>query len=108
MLDWTRIEELREEVGHDAFAEVVDLFLEEVGGVLERLDPGAATIEDDLHFLKGAALNLGFAELADLCNAGEQAARRNVPPDLWALRSCYAKSHAEFFDRVVKAGFLAA
>ncbi|WP_172327722.1 Hpt domain-containing protein [Mangrovicoccus sp. HB161399] len=108
MLDWTRIEELRDEVGADAFAEVVELFLEEVGGVLDRLDPGSATLEEDLHFLKGAALNLGFAKLAGLCREGELAARAKAPPDLWALRACYAQSHADFFDRVAKAGYLAA
>ena len=35
----------------------------------EQLD--LDTIEDDLHCLKGSAMNLGFSEFSDLCNTGE-------------------------------------
>ncbi|MEL7026881.1 MAG: Hpt domain-containing protein, partial [Pseudomonadota bacterium] len=39
----------------------------------ERLTAGAnvETLETDMHFLKGAALNLGFSDFAELCKDGE-------------------------------------
>ncbi len=99
-IDWARVAELRGEVGADAFDEVVEMFLEEVEEVTERLaaapDPGR--LEMDLHFLKGSALNLGFAELASLCAALERAAGRgpDAMPDLRAVLGCYAESKSDF------------
>lgn len=76
MIDWGRISELREEIGEDGFAEVVELFLDEVEGVVMRLKttPDPATFESDLHFLKGGAWNLGFADFGALCQDGEKRA----------------------------------
>lgn len=108
MLNWARVEELREEVGPDAFGEVVELFLEEVTEALTRLDPGAASLEADLHFLKGAALNLGFDGFAGLCRGGETAVRDGRPVDIASLRASYDQSLAAFLDRGRDAGFLAA
>lgn len=74
MIDWTRVEELRDEIGADDFGEVVDLFLSEVEDRMElalsRQDSDG--LEEDLHFLKGSALNLGFNHFAQLCGEGEQ------------------------------------
>lgn len=76
MIDWDRVAELRSEIGAEDFAEVVDMFLEEADEVAEtmqaKLPPDA--VEAALHFLKGSALNLGFRELAQLCQVGEKAA----------------------------------
>ncbi len=48
----------------DDFAEVVEMFLEEADEVAGRLRGAAPTdVEAELHFLKGSALNLGFASL---------------------------------------------
>lgn len=45
----------------------------------------------DLHYLKGAALNLGFAALAQLCQDGERRPmRRDLSADLRALGQVYA------------------
>ncbi|WP_347311751.1 Hpt domain-containing protein [Defluviimonas sp. SAOS-178_SWC] len=76
MIDWARVDELRFEIGSDSFAEVVDLFLDEVEGVVMRLktQPNPARFESDLHFLKGGAWNLGFAEFGALCQDGERKA----------------------------------
>ncbi len=76
MIDWSRVEELKDEVGEEDFDEVLELFFSEVSDCLERLDPTSdvAQLEEDMHFLKGSALNLGFAEFAALCQAGESAA----------------------------------
>ncbi|WP_299349083.1 Hpt domain-containing protein [uncultured Shimia sp.] len=75
MINWERVNELREEIGAEDFAEVVELFLEEVELVIEKLreSPDYATLGEDLHFLKGSALNLGFRNFSGLCQAGETA-----------------------------------
>jgi len=74
MIQWSRVNELREEVGAEDFDEVVDLFLEEVEEVIGRLRRGSdpARLEQDLHFLKGSALSLGFSAFSDLCQNGER------------------------------------
>ncbi|MGH1355170.1 MAG: Hpt domain-containing protein [Thalassovita sp.] len=76
MIDWDRVAELREQVGVEDFEEVVDLFLEEVLEVINalRADPQESRLEADLHFLKGSALNLGFADFSEKCHAGERQA----------------------------------
>ena len=77
LIDWERISELRSDFGDDGFEEVVEIFLEEVGEAVESLgsvcaDPEA--LEEVAHFLKGSALNLGFAKLSELCAAAERLA----------------------------------
>lgn len=76
MINWSRVAELRDEIGAEDFDEVVELFLEEVEEVIERLRglTDRSSLEPDLHFLKGSALNLGFADLSDVCAAGEKMA----------------------------------
>ena len=73
MIDWNRIQNLQEEVGLDDFIEIARLFLEEVEAALSALpdmkDP--ATRSDGFHGLKGSALNLGFAQMAQLCAQAE-------------------------------------
>ena len=73
MIDWPRVKELREEVGAEDFGEVVDLFLEEVEEVISKLSENLdrAQLEQDLHFLKGSALSLGFQAFSTLCQDGE-------------------------------------
>ena len=76
MIDWTRITNLREEVGEEDFAEVVEIFIEEVSEMVQsmREAPNLETLGADLHALKGSALNLGFTTFSQLCQAGETAA----------------------------------
>lgn len=97
MIDWARIDEIRLEMGAD-FDEVVTLFLEEVGEVIDRLSSGPAGdgLAADLHFLKGAALNLGFGELARQCVRNEQLVRagQGSAVDLAALTACFHASGA--------------
>ncbi|PQO24690.1 histidine kinase [Rhodobacteraceae bacterium WD3A24] len=104
MIDWEQLHELRAEVGEDAFSDVVALFMEEVAAILVRLgradDPTA--FEDDLHLLKGTALNLGFAELATLCAEGEARAAHGVieADRVAALERCYEQSRRIFLDEI--------
>lgn len=76
MIDWARVQELKDEIGEDDFAEVAELFIAEFEDVIARLrtHPDPATYEPDLHFLKSSALNLGFSELAALCHDSERLA----------------------------------
>lgn len=99
MIDWDRAAELRDEVGAENFAEVVTLFLQEADEATERqLVPGdARSLEALLHFLKGSALNLGFSDLALLCQTGERlAAQGDTSTDMHQIKSVYAASKAAF------------
>ncbi|MGB3379572.1 MAG: Hpt domain-containing protein [Allopontixanthobacter sediminis] len=100
MIDWDHVEELRAEIGDDGFCEVVDLFLEEVELVVDRLEaaPDPATFEQDLHFLKGSAWNLGFAEFGSLCMAGEKLAGdgRAAGIDIREITRSYRASRVTF------------
>jgi histidine phosphotransfer protein HptB len=55
MIDWKRVEELKEEIGIDGFVEVVDMFLDEAEGAVRALISGLpeGEVEGQLHFLKG-------------------------------------------------------
>lgn len=66
LVDWSRVHELRAEIGDDGFAEVVTMFLDESDAAVAQAANGLTP--EALHFLKGAALNLGFADLAAACN----------------------------------------
>jgi len=102
-MDWTRLDELRTEVGADALGEVLALFLEETDDMAARLADGGdpATLAGDLHFMKGAALNLGFCALAEVCRAAEATLQADGPGavDLAAILDTYAADKAELHAR---------
>ena len=100
VIAWDRVNDLRSEIGDDDFAEVVALFLEEADEVIGRISKtaGAKALESDLHFLKGAALNLGFAQFAAFCQEGERrAASGDTAVDLAQLCASYQASKAALF-----------
>ncbi|MEZ5777262.1 MAG: Hpt domain-containing protein [Paracoccaceae bacterium] len=100
MIDWDRVTELRTEIGEEGFAEVVELFLDEVEGVVMKLHAAMSPeqIEDDLHFLKGGAWNLGFSAFGAYCEDGERKATigQAAAVDLTRVADCYFESKAEF------------
>jgi HPt (histidine-containing phosphotransfer) domain-containing protein len=100
MIDWDRVNGLRNDIGPDDFREVVELFLEEVGEIVARLRhaPDLGRLEGDLHFLKGSALNMGFAEFGELCRDGERRAAAGQPEavELGALIASYERSCEAF------------
>lgn len=100
MIDWDRVAELREDIGTESFAEVIEIFLGEVGTVIAGLSPdkSAKTLAEELHFLKGSALNIGFGRLAELCAKGEGMAVSGQPDQvpLEQIRRCYAESRSVF------------
>jgi histidine phosphotransfer protein HptB len=97
MIDWPHVDGLREDLG-DGFDELVEVFLDEVDSGIARLNPGAtpAQMASDLHFLKGAALNLGFVHFAGLCGDGEDRAGRGGGVDLAPILASLDASRVEF------------
>ncbi|WP_299983647.1 Hpt domain-containing protein [uncultured Ruegeria sp.] len=100
MIQWSRVRQLRDEVGADEFDEVVEIFLEEVQEVLIKLrnDTVRSEIEQNLHFLKGSALSLGFDSFSKLCQDGERnaAAGETDSVDLPAIFAAYDESRSLF------------
>ena len=102
MIDWDRVNELRDEIGAEDFAEVVEIFLEEVEEEITKLRSvtDKSTLESPLHFLKGSALNLGFEAFSQLCQAGETAAATGAGDtvDIAQVLKCYDASKANFLS----------
>jgi len=100
MINWPRVKELRDEVGAEDFDEVVELFLEEVEEVIERLshDVDFSQLEQDLHFLQGTALSLGFSVFSNLCQDGERKSANGQAEwvDLTAIIAGFTQSKSQF------------
>lgn len=108
MIDWARIDTLRDEVGPESFAEIAAMFLAEADTAVAGLSGGKAprALAADLHAIKGSALNLGFNELSDLCARGEAAAMAGQPEhaDLEGIRRAFASARAAFLARFPSVG----
>lgn len=104
MIDWNRVAELRGEVGAEDFGEVVELFLEEVDGMIAKItsDTSRASLEQDMHFLKGSALSLGFQEFSAMCQEGERTAAAGSADqvDISAIAAKYEASKIEFTSQL--------
>ena len=104
MIDWRRVEELREEIGADGFSEVADMFLDEAEQAVQALQSGLTEgdIAAQLHFLKGSALNLGLSELAAICQEGERraAAGDGRTIDVGQVVVVYRESRAQLVQRL--------
>mgnify|MGYP006177802983 CR=1 FL=1 len=100
MIDWKQVNRLRTDVGIDAFDEIIELFINEVEGILERLRdrPNYAEMENDMHALKGSTLNLGFQTLSELCKKGEKLSADRNPKavNLPEIDSCFQISKSKF------------
>lgn len=103
MISWARVQELKDEIGEEDFAEVAEMFLEEVDEVIARLksDPKPESYEQDLHFLKSSSLNLGFDALSKLCGTGEMlaAAGNYDEVELAPVFETYSASKSAFTAR---------
>lgn len=83
MIDWGRIKELRDEIGANELLEIVDIFLEEVSANVEALsEVSDRQLGDSLHAIRGSALNLGFQDLAALCQKGENLVATGAEKDV--------------------------
>lgn len=100
MIDWNRIKQLRDEIGEEDFPEVVEIFIEEVSEMIAslRTAPNLDTLGDDLHALKGSALNLGFSTFAEMCQSGETRAANGRAQEivLEPILRCYDDSKDVF------------
>ncbi len=96
VVDWTRLHELRDDIGEEDFADVAVLFVAELHEHLDRLcnDPAAVRAED-FHFLRGSAANLGLVALVSACSAAEAACEAGTAPDIAAVRTAFDLAMAE-------------
>lgn len=107
MIDWSQIKQLEEDVGAEDLAEVVEIFLEEVDEAVDALrgleGMSGEAMAPALHFLKGSAANLGFADFASICSDGEHKADEgnSADVDLSAVVTSYDASKAEFMKEAV-------
>jgi HPt (histidine-containing phosphotransfer) domain-containing protein len=96
MLNWQRVQDLKDDLGQEDFDEIVDLFLEEVEEKLEVLQNGRTDgVSAELHFLKGSAANLGFESFRVSC---EQMERAPEQFEVDELLSVYKSSKAAFME----------
>ena len=106
MINWPRVRQLRNEVGEDEFDEVVHIFLDEVGEVIDRLqaDTERRELEQNLHFLKGSALSLGFETFSKLCQDGARrpAAGQGSEVDLDAVLAAFDESRKTFLAELAQ------
>ena len=102
MIDWSRVNELRLDIGAGDFDDVVELFLDEVETEIATLHAISErqALAEKLHFLKGSAINLGFAAFSQLCQRGELSAAGGSPDsvDLAGIIDSYHVSKARFLD----------
>lgn len=97
MIDWRRIETLREEVGSEDFLEVAEMFLAEIEEAVSRLDDDAAPPDfaEQMHFIKGSASNLGFQALSAFC-ADQEKAPSITPGTSDLVRAFFRDSRSVF------------
>lgn len=95
MIDWQRLNTLREDIGEDDFGDVALLFVSEMTEHLDRLagDPALARMED-FHFLRGSAANMGLSALVDACGLAEAACLAGQPPDVTGINALFDASLA--------------
>lgn len=112
MINWAHVAELYAEFGEDGFAEVLQVFMSEVTEGLAALQAAQSPGEhrNSFHFLKGAALNLGFQDVAAICDEGEILAARNADfisqkaEVMILFPSTFARFEQEWRDRITTAG----
>lgn len=95
MIDWDRINELKDEIGEEDFIEVGQLFLAEIEEKLADMATTGSQDAADFHYLRGSAANLGLTAFADLCSTAEATAKGGGAGDLAPIRACFDSSAAE-------------
>lgn len=97
MIDRDRVQELRQEIGEDDFAEVAEMFLDEMAEALTALSDAPDNAgADAFHGLRGSALNLGFADFASACADAEKRAAQGKAVDTAHLNWLYGESVKAF------------
>lgn len=101
MINMDRISELRDEVGSDDLAEVIQMFCEEVEETLNRISRmSGSDVQEDLHFLKGSALNIGLDEVGKLCQEAESALELDATsqPDVESISEAFQSARARLLS----------
>lgn len=106
MINWGQVKQLEEDIGAEDFGDVVVMFIEEVDEAVDNLRQEPEMTDDDLasalHFLKGSAANLGFADFADFCSNGEKLAQDGEAAqiNLTTVVALYDQSKSAFLGDV--------
>ncbi len=102
MISWDRVNELKGEVGEEDFAEIVEIFLEEMDEAMEELRSGSVAegLGSAMHFIKGAAMNLGFEDLGTICQKFETYAGEGKTDEINSneVVICYDQSKDAFLN----------
>jgi len=87
MIDWDRVQELRNDFGDEDFTEIVAMFLGEVELKIGEMQQGMTDTElaEAFHFVKGSAANLGFKALQEFAAEGEASPEQGRLTDLSEL-----------------------
>ena len=93
-VDWDRLNELKQDIGEEDFADVAILFVSELQETLACLTADMAKASD-FHFLRGSAANLGFTALVDACSAAEAACESGAVPDVDAVKAAFQAAMEE-------------
>lgn len=104
MVDWNRVESLRDEIGEEDFLAILSVFLEKTDSVMATINTKmpAAEMVRTLHFLKGSAVNIGLASFAKACQQAErEVVRSGAASSLEALRKIYYDTRAELLRDLV-------
>lgn len=82
MIDWKHVTDLRDKVGADGLAQILDLILQEIELRLRIIDPQPQAMARDLERLRTLAEAVGFLALGALCRKGEDQLNRDGRFDL--------------------------
>ncbi|WP_439104690.1 Hpt domain-containing protein [Celeribacter marinus] len=108
MINTSTLKTLENEIGSEDFLEVAALFLVEMDDAIESLTraQSASEIGATLHFLKGASLNLGLTDFAEICIAGERNAKSGNAEaiDRGAILNTYHSSQKALQDYLKNLG----
>ena len=93
-VDWVRLNELRNDIGEEDFADVALLFVAELQETLSGLTAETA-VAGDFHFLRGSAANLGFNALVEACSQAEAACKAANLPNVDAVKRAFDQAIEE-------------
>ena len=92
MIDQARLQELEDDFGAEDLGELIEVFLAEtwegldtLASLIQDCDPTA--LREQLHFLKGCALNVGASAFAERCHRHEKSEQPVTAADLQGLRT---------------------
>ncbi|MEL6952643.1 MAG: Hpt domain-containing protein [Pseudomonadota bacterium] len=95
MIDWERVAELQEEIGEEDFAEIGQVFVEEIQEKLAEITSAPDQNPADFHFLRGSAANLGLTDFAQACKEAELSCKSGATADTAALVALFEEALAE-------------